>query len=47
MQVSILDQAPYSQGQTPQQALENMRESVLLADKLGYHRFWIAEHHNF
>ena len=46
MQVSILDQAPYSQGQTPQQALENMRESVLLADKLGYHRFWIAEHHN-
>lgn len=46
MQISILDQAPYSVGQTPQEALENMRESVVLADKLGYHRFWIAEHHN-
>ncbi|MFV0471431.1 MAG: MsnO8 family LLM class oxidoreductase [Paludibacteraceae bacterium] len=46
MKISILDQAPYSQGQTPQTALENMRESAVLADKLGYHRFWIAEHHN-
>lgn len=27
-------------------ALENMRESVVLADTLRYHRFWIAEHHN-
>lgn len=46
MKLSILDQGPYSKGQTPQQALGNMRESVILADKLGYHRFWIAEHHN-
>lgn len=46
MKVSILDQAPVSKGQTAQQALENMREAVILADKLGYHRFWFAEHHN-
>lgn len=46
MKLSILDQGPISNGQTPQKALENMREAVKLADKLGYHRFWFAEHHN-
>ncbi|WP_277110793.1 LLM class flavin-dependent oxidoreductase [Chryseobacterium taklimakanense] len=46
MKLSILDQGPISQGQAPQKALENMREAVKLADKLGYHRFWFAEHHN-
>lgn len=46
MKLSILDQGPISQGETPQMALENMREAVILADKLGYHRFWFAEHHN-
>ena len=46
MKLSILDQGPISDGQTPQKALENMREAVKLADKLGYHRFWFAEHHN-
>lgn len=46
MKLSILDQGPISQGQSPQQALENMCEAVQLADKLGYHRFWFAEHHN-
>ena len=46
MKLSILDQGPISQNQTPQKALENMREAVKLADKLGYHRFWFAEHHN-
>lgn len=46
MKLSILDQGPISQGQTPQKALENMREAVKFADKLGYRRFWFAEHHN-
>lgn len=46
MKLSILDQGPISQGQSPQKALENMREAVKFADKLGYHRFWFAEHHN-
>lgn len=42
MKLSILDQGPISQGQTPQKVLENMREAVKFADKLGYHRFWFA-----
>ena len=46
MKLSILDQGPVSQGQTPQKALENMRDSVKSADQLRYHRFWFAEHHN-
>lgn len=46
MKLSILDQGPISQRQTPQKALENMREAVKFADKMGYHRFWFAEHHN-
>ena len=46
MKLSILDQGPISMGQTPQKALENMREAVKLADQLRYHRFWFAEHHN-
>lgn len=43
--LSVLDLAPRSQGMTPQDAL---RESLLLAqevDRLGYRRFWMAEHH--
>lgn len=44
--LSILDQGPVSEGMSPTQALQNMRDSVVLADQLGYHRFWFAEHHN-
>ncbi|WP_079509048.1 LLM class flavin-dependent oxidoreductase [Mesobacillus jeotgali] len=46
MKLSILDQAPVSANQTAKQALE---QSVLLAqagEKLGYTRYWIAEHHD-
>jgi luciferase family oxidoreductase group 1 len=46
MRISILDQAPISIGTTPAQALHHMVASAQLADTLGYHRFWIAEHHN-
>lgn len=43
--LSVLDQAPIREGGTAAQAL---RESVLLAqavERLGYSRFWLAEHH--
>ena len=46
MKLSILDQAPISANQTARDALE---QSVLLAqtaEKLGYTRYWIAEHHD-
>ncbi|MDO5509146.1 MAG: LLM class flavin-dependent oxidoreductase [Weeksellaceae bacterium] len=46
MKLSILDQAPVSQGTSHTQALLDMQQAVLLAEELGYHRFWFAEHHN-
>ena len=46
MRLSILDQSPISKGSNAVEALQHMEESVLLAESLGYHRFWMAEHHN-
>jgi len=43
--LSVLDQSPIGIGGTAAQAL---RASVALAeqaDRLGYHRYWVAEHH--
>lgn len=45
MRLSVLDQSPLREGGT---AADALRESIELArqvDRLGYHRFWIAEHH--
>ncbi|MGE8234229.1 MAG: LLM class flavin-dependent oxidoreductase [Stenotrophomonas sp.] len=44
--LSILDLAPVSEGSTPQQAFANMLELAQHADRWGYHRYWLAEHHN-
>lgn len=46
MKLSILDQAPISKGQTPKDALDTAVELAQLGDKLGYERYWIAEHHD-
>jgi luciferase family oxidoreductase group 1 len=43
--LSILDQSPISQGSTGAQALANTLDLARLADRLGYHRYWVAEHH--
>jgi len=46
MQLSVLDQSIASHGR-PQSAA--IRESLALAqwcEKLGYHRYWVSEHHN-
>jgi luciferase family oxidoreductase group 1 len=45
MRLSILDQSPVSEGSTGAQALRNTIELARLADRLGYHRYWVAEHH--
>ncbi len=45
MQLSVLDQSPVSSGSTPADALRNTIELARLADRLGYARYWIAEHH--
>jgi luciferase family oxidoreductase group 1 len=41
----VLDQSPISQGSSGAQALANTIDLARLADRLGYHRYWVAEHH--
>jgi luciferase family oxidoreductase group 1 len=45
MKISILDQAPISEGSTGADALRHSLELAVLAEKLGYTRYWVAEHH--
>ncbi len=45
MRLSVLDQSPISEGSTGAQALKNSIDLARLADALGYHRYWVAEHH--
>src|SRR3984885_2165329 len=45
IKLSVLDQSPVSDGYTPADALRNTIELARLADRLGYERYWIAEHH--
>ena len=44
--ISILDLAPITQGSNPTQALANSLDLAQHAEKWGYKRFWLAEHHN-
>ena len=44
--LSILDLSPVSTGSTGAQALRNSLDLAQFADKLGYTRYWVAEHHN-
>lgn len=43
---SILDLAPITHGSTAAVALRNSLDLARHAERLGYLRFWIAEHHN-
>ena len=44
--LSVLDLAPIVAGGTPAQALNNSRDLARHAERLGYRRYWLAEHHN-
>jgi luciferase family oxidoreductase group 1 len=44
--LSVLDLSPVSAGSTGVQALRNSLDLARLADRLGYTRYWVAEHHN-
>jgi luciferase family oxidoreductase group 1 len=44
--LSVLDQSPIRRGGTPAQALRETIELAQLCDRLGYRRYWIAEHHS-
>src|SRR5689334_14985471 len=46
LKLSVLDQSPVSAGSTPSEALKNSLELAETADRLGYARYWFAEHHN-
>jgi luciferase family oxidoreductase group 1 len=43
--LSVLDLASVGSGSTPAQALLDSVELGREAERLGYHRFWVAEHH--
>src|SRR3954451_17975 len=45
LRLSVLDQSPISEGSTGADAIANTLDLSRLADELGYHRYWLAEHH--
>ena len=45
MRLSVLDQSPIPEGLTGVDALRNTIDLAQLAERLGYHRYWVAEHH--
>lgn len=44
--LSILDLVPISEGQSTREAIAASMEGAQAADRLGYERYWFAEHHN-
>ena len=44
--LSVLDLSPVTTGSSGPQALRNSIDLGRLADRLGYTRYWVAEHHN-
>ena len=46
LRLSVLDQSPVPLGRTPREALLHTIELARLADRLGFTRFWVSEHHN-
>ncbi|MCU1502310.1 MAG: limB 2, partial [Ilumatobacteraceae bacterium] len=44
--LSVLDLAPVGSGSTPARALAASLRLAQATERLGYHRFWVAEHHN-
>ncbi|WP_046175499.1 LLM class flavin-dependent oxidoreductase [Domibacillus indicus] len=46
MKLSVLDQSVITAGSTAAAALQNTVKLARLTEKMGYTRFWTAEHHN-
>lgn len=44
--LSVLDLVPVPPGGSAAHAFRNSVELAQLAERLGYHRYWVAEHHN-
>lgn len=45
LKLSVLDQSPIRSGGTAEDALRETIELAGIAERLGYHRYWVAEHH--
>ncbi len=43
---SVLDLAPVANGATETEALRNSLDLARVTERLGFHRYWVAEHHN-
>jgi len=46
MKWSVLDQSPTPEGRTQDLAIGESLALARLCDALGYHRYWVSEHHN-
>jgi luciferase family oxidoreductase group 1 len=44
--LSVLDLAPVAEGESATDALAHSTELAPFVERLGYHRYWVAEHHN-
>ena len=44
--LSVLDLSPICEGGDAAQALNNSRALAQHCENAGYHRYWVAEHHN-
>ena len=44
--LSLLDKSPLAKGESATDALKRTVALAQLAERLGYRRFWVAEHHN-
>ncbi|MEM7220581.1 MAG: LLM class flavin-dependent oxidoreductase [Pseudomonadota bacterium] len=44
--ISVLDLSPIVEGGSAAQALQNSLDLARHAERLGYRRYWVAEHHN-
>ena len=43
---SVLDLSPINQGSTAAESFRNSLSLAQHAERLGFHRYWLAEHHN-
>ncbi len=46
MRLSVLDLSPIVEGGSPGESLHNTLDLARHVERLGFHRFWVAEHHN-
>jgi luciferase family oxidoreductase group 1 len=46
MRISVLDQSIVAAGQPPAAAIRETARLAIACEALGYHRFWVSEHHN-